>query len=147
MLRNAGQTECPYQLCNCRVPSECPLEKKCLTKNIVYKAVVTTKEDNEAKEYIGMTANRFKERYGNHKKSFSDPKYENETEFSKYFWKQKNAGKSHSVKWSILKQVPSYTAGEKRCSLCTEEKLCLSKMNSHKTLNRRSELFAKCRHA
>ena len=96
------------------------------------------------KEYIGVTANRFKE---NHKKSFSNLNHENETKLSKYLWKLKNAGKSHSVKWSILKQVPSYTAGEKRCSLCTEEKLCLLKMNNHKTLNRRSELFAKCRHA
>ena len=92
-------------------------------------------------------ANRFKERYGNHKKSFSNPKYENETKLSKYLWKIKNAGKRHSMKWSILKQVPSYTAGEKCCSLCTEEKLCLLKMNNNKTLNRRSELFAKCRHA
>ena len=94
-----------------------------------------------------MTANRLKERYGSHKKSFSNPKYENETELSKYLWKLKNAGKSYSVKWSILKQVPSYTAGEKCCSLCTEEKLRLLKMNNHKTLNRRSELFAKCCHA
>ena len=106
-----------------------PLEEKCLTKNLIYKAVVTTKEDNEAKEYIGMTANRFKERYGNHKKLLSDPKYENETELSKYLWKLKYAGKSHSVKWSILKEVPSYTAGEKRWSLCSKEKLCLLKMN------------------
>ena len=111
-------------MCNYRVPSEWPLEKKCLTKNTIYKAVVTTKEDNEAKEYIGMTANRFKERYGNH---------ENETELSKYLWKLKNAGKSHSMKWSILKQDPSYTAVEKPCSLCTEEKLCLMKMNNHRT--------------
>ena len=94
-----------------------------------------------------MTANRFKERYGNHKKSFSDPKYENETELTKYLWKLKNAGKSHSIKWSILKQVPSYTAGEKRCSLCTQEKPCLLKMNNHKTSNQRYELFAKCGHA
>ena len=44
-------------------------------------------------------------------------------------------------------EAKSYTAGEKCCSLCTEEKLCLLTMNNHKTLNRRSELFAKCRHA
>ena len=60
-------------------------------KSIFYKAVITTKEDNDAKEYIGMTANRFKERYGNHKKSFNDPKDENETELSEYQWKGKNA--------------------------------------------------------
>ena len=48
---------------------------------------------------------------------------------------------------AILKQVPSYTASEKCCSLCTEEKLCILKMNNHKTLNRKSELFAQFRHA
>ena len=77
-----------------------------------------------------MTANRFKERYGNHKKSFSDPKYKNETELSKYLWKLKNAGKSHSIKWSILKQVSSK----------------LYSRNNHEMLNQRSELFAKCCH-
>ena len=84
MLRKAEPTKSPNELCNCRNPSECPLEKKCLTESIVYKAVITTKEDNETKVYIGMTASKFKERYGNHKKSFNDPRYENETELSKY---------------------------------------------------------------
>ena len=44
-----------------------------------------------------MMANRFKERFVDLRKSFSDPEYENETELSKYLWKLKNAGKSCSI--------------------------------------------------
>ena len=41
---------------------------------------ITTNEDNKTKEYIGMTANKFKVRYKNHNwhKSFNDPRYDNE---------------------------------------------------------------------
>jgi hypothetical protein len=106
---------------------------------------IKTKEDRETKEYIGMTANDFKVRYRNHIKSFKHKRYEYDTELSKYAWKLKNAGKDYGIKWSILKRAPSYSAGGKHCSLCTEEKLCLLKAN--KPLNRRSEIFAKCRHA
>ena len=91
----------------------------------MYKAVITTKEDDKTKEYLAMTANKSKERYWNHKKSFNDARYENETELSKYMWKLKNAGKKYDIKWSVFKQAPSYSAGGKHCSLCTEEKLCL----------------------
>ena len=51
----------------------------CLTKDLVYQAEVKTKDNNDIKTYIGMTATTFKERYRNHKKSFNDIKYENET--------------------------------------------------------------------
>jgi hypothetical protein len=39
-----------------------------------------------------MTANYFKERYRNHKKSFTNATYKNETELSKYIWKLKQSG-------------------------------------------------------
>ena len=44
------------------------------TSNVIYKADITTNDNNETKQYIGMTANNFKERYRNLKKSFQDPK-------------------------------------------------------------------------
>ncbi len=42
-----------------------------MTKDIVYKATVTTSNTNSTKYYIGMTASTFKERYRNHIKSFN----------------------------------------------------------------------------
>ena len=54
--------------CNCRKPDECPVSNTCLAKSLVYKAEVSSDKDN-AKVYIGVTANSFKERYRNHTKS------------------------------------------------------------------------------
>ena len=54
--------------CNCRLPNECPLNGKCLTENLVYKAEITTTNVEETKIYIGMTSGTFKKRYANHKK-------------------------------------------------------------------------------
>ncbi len=48
--------------CTCRDKKTCPLQEKCMTKDIVYKATVTTSNTNSTKHYIGMTASTFKER-------------------------------------------------------------------------------------
>ena len=104
------------------------------------------KGSQEVKQYIGMTANTFKETYNNHKKSFKNPLYQNETELSKYLWKLKETKKEFSVKWSVMKRALSYSVGGKSCILCLEEKLCLLKADKNKTFNKRSEIFAKCRH-
>ena len=57
--------------CNCRGGEKnCPMEgARCLDSNILYHAKV----DEEGKLdacYVGLTANTFKVRYGNHKTSF-----------------------------------------------------------------------------
>ncbi len=90
----------------------------------------------------------FKDRYRNHKKSFDDIKYENETELSKHVWKLKLSDKQYKINWSILSQASSIKAGGNNCSLCLEEKLqILRSYNSTSVLNKRSELFTKCVHA
>jgi hypothetical protein len=127
-MARAEPIESPSKFCDCQIPSECPLQKKCLTKGRVYKAVIKTKEDRETKEYIDMTANDFKVIYRNHMKSLKHNKYEYETELSKYVWKLK---KDYWIKWSILKRAPSYSACGQHCSLCNEEKLCFQR---HKQL-------------
>jgi hypothetical protein len=59
-LLKRNPTQKPVQ-CNCQKPDECPLDR-ILSKvdNIVYKAMVTTTDDGNTKEYIGMTANQLK---------------------------------------------------------------------------------------
>ena len=64
--------------CNCRNKKTCPLQNKCMSKDIVYKATISTCNTNDTKHYIGMTSNTFKERYRNHTKSFNHKKYSNE---------------------------------------------------------------------
>jgi hypothetical protein len=72
--------------------NECPLDGKCKVDNIVYKATVTTiTDDGNTKEYIGMTANPFKERYANHKTSFNLYNHSSDTKLSKYVWSLKQS--------------------------------------------------------
>ena len=133
--------------CNCRQLNTCPVEGKCLSTSVVYQADVTTVDKNETKSYVGVTGGPFKNRIRNHVKSFSHRKYSNETELSKYIWKLKDSKRAFRIKWSLRKKVPVYKAGSGRCNLCLEEKLILLKDRKHKLLNKRSELFTKCRHA
>ena len=56
------------KLCNCRDKNECPLGGKCLTPSVVYKASITTKDTaHQTKNYIGVAAGPFKERFNNHR--------------------------------------------------------------------------------
>lgn len=75
--------------CNCRKKEACPLQNNCMSKDIVYKATISTSNINDTKHYIGMTSSTFKERYRNHIKSFNHKKYSNETELSKHVWQLK----------------------------------------------------------
>ena len=107
--------------CNCRQNRQCPIEGKCLQTNVVYKADITTTDNNDTKTYIGVTSNDFKTRYRNHCKSINNIKYRNETELSKHIWQIKENGRSYEVKWGIIKQFTT-PVNSKKCYLCLEEK-------------------------
>ena len=68
----------------------CPLNRNFQAENIVYKSPITCNEQNYNQHiYIGIPEITFKKRYSNHKKSFNLAVYNNDTEFSKKFWKTK----------------------------------------------------------
>ena len=79
----SNTTSFNQKTCNCHVKNECPLLGKCLTKSLVYNAEITTTDTHESKNYVGVTAGPFKERFNNHKKSLN-PMYENKTELSNF---------------------------------------------------------------
>ena len=56
--------------CNCKNRDKSPLEYKCLTSRIVYRADVTNNKTDEHKYNYGISDTPFKERYENHKTSF-----------------------------------------------------------------------------
>ena len=131
--------------CNCRSTDNCPLQKNCLIESVVYKAEVEVDKES-TKEYTGMTSTTFKKRFANHKTSFENPDKRNTTELSKYIWQLKKEKGRFSIKLSILKQTPSYRSVAKNCDLCLQEKLHILKGDKTKLLNKRCELFSKCRH-
>ena len=69
------------KLCNSQQRENCPTDGKCLTKNLVYKAEVTSTEDNTRQTYIGVTAN--------------DLRQDTETIYNPYATKSTNTKRSY----------------------------------------------------
>ena len=68
--------------CNCRNLPDCPLNGKCRTKSIIYKASVST-PNSPTQHYFGCCETEFKTRFYNHRGKA------NATELSKTIWKYK----------------------------------------------------------
>ena len=96
--------------CNCEDGVQsCPFDGNCLAKNQIYKAAVSSSEG--VKEYIGQTANTFKERYGNHKNSFVKTYKRKSTALSKHIWSLKRKGIDYNIKWSSICEALPYQGG------------------------------------
>ena len=140
------ETESKNTKCNCRDKAKCPLKGNCLAEGIIYQANVTTTDGTNTKQYIGMAANSFKQRYSNHLKSFRNEKYAKQMELSKHIWDLKRKNMPFSLTWSVLNRAATYSARGKRCNLCLEEKLMILKADKRNSLNKRAEIISKCRH-
>ena len=112
--------------CNCRSRNECPLQNKCLTPKIVYRANVENDINDEKKFYFGVSETPFKERFRNHKKEFNYAKYRNSTELSKYIWQLKDLNMTPKISWEIA-AVIRCAARIDCCKLCLTEKLFIIK--------------------
>ena len=136
--------------CNCsNGVVTCPVNGKCLHGNIIYKAAVTTSDDNQTFNYIGQTGNNFKERYNNHTSDFESDTKHNSTVLAKHIWKLTHATpepRDHTIEWSIAYYSQSYSPESKRCQLCNLEKTLILFDYEQNLLNERSELMNKCPH-
>ena len=72
-----------------------------------------------------------------------------ETTLSKYILEIKNEyNEMPTLKWSVVKFVPSYSNVSKKCLLCLHKKLEIVNFEDQDhLLNKCSELISKCRHA
>lgn len=134
------------QMCNCRNTTECPLEQKCLTQNVIYQATVTRQDNKTQDTYIGLCETKFKTRYYNHKTSFKHINKRNQTELSKHIWSLKERNIGFEIKWKIIKQAKPYSNATKKCNLCLTEKYFIIYKPEMSTLNKRNELASACRH-
>ena len=132
--------------CNSRSRNECPLQNKCLTPKIAYRANVENNINDEKKFYFKFSEAPFKERFRNHKKEFNYAKYRNSIELSKYIWQLKDLNMTPTISWEIAAVI----RGEARidyCKLCLTEKLFIIKsIDNNQLLNKESELVNTCRH-
>ena len=139
----ADKPEAPNRdkTCNCKVPANCPVDGKCRTQSVIYKA---TLKSADASEYIGLTDTPFKTRYDNHTFSFRHETKSNATTLAAHVWKL-GLNPNPDIKWEIIQECPKYTVGQYACQLCLCEKLhILKNMNSPKSLNKRADIGNKC---
>ena len=128
------------EYCNCRNKKTCPLPKKCMVENIVYKATLIPSKVN----YVGMTSTDFKARYRNHVFSFKHGK--KSTTLATYV-ADNNLNPTPRIKWEILKRCRPYQPGHRYCELCTYEKVFINKNSINpKNINKRSDLGSRCIH-
>ena len=123
----------------------------CKSKNIVYSALI----DSEVGffNYYGMTSLCFKDRYNNHKYDFNNPDKPG-TALSSQVHKLEKENKKFSIKWSIVDRAFPYQVGSTSCDLCSPERMhiAMGSKGFHRLpegcqmLNKRKEIFAKCRH-
>ena len=133
--------------CFCINRQKCPLQQKCLTKNIMYQATITSNQDNyHHKIYYGITETKFKQRYANHIKSFRPDKHQSNTELSNELWRIKNNNYTPNIVWEILRKHQTYNPNTKRCSLKKKKKLEIARYKGHNLMNKRSKIINKCRH-
>ena len=120
------------------------MEGKCRSEDIIYKCVVTA-TGHPRKVYLGTAEGNFKQRYYNHKKSFRNWKYANETSLSKCIWEMKDKHNiSPNLMWCIVKSVSDHSNIWMRCMFCLHEKYgILNYPDQEKLLNNRSELVSK----
>ena len=87
--------------CNCRNRTECLLDNKFLTANIIYKSVVSAPSKPD-KKYFDIAETSFKDHFRNHTRDFQHKKYVNSTELSKYIWKLEDEKIRANIKWNIV---------------------------------------------
>ena len=77
--------------CNCINTSQCLLQQRCLSNNILYQKNITPLGKNsETKVCYGICETTFKLRYANHKQSFNHRNHKSDTELSNEFWRIKH---------------------------------------------------------
>ena len=113
--------------CNCRNRSTCPLDNKCLTPSIVYRANVSALNRPD-KKYFRISETPFKDHYNNHMRDFRHKECVNSMELSKYIWKLclNISGEIPSITWNVMSVVNCHPR-EGISRLCLTEKLWLLK--------------------
>ena len=138
---DTNQTE-QGKSCICRDKQSFPVDNKCLTSNVVYKA--TANYEGTEQSYVIITECSFKTRYTQHKSSFKQIKHKNQTELANLIWFLNDKNVSYKLSWKIIDRTQPYKPGKITCNLCLCEKYPI--LLETNLINRKSELLkgARC---
>ena len=130
--------------CSCPRNTPCPLDGKCLLKNVVYEATVT-QEDQTQNHYTGLCSTTFKARLGIHKHSFKNEN-DNQTSLSKFIWTLQRKNIAYNITWRLIDRAEPFSPISGKCALCIREIFYIMFEPASADLNSRSEILSNCRH-
>ena len=111
----------------------------------MYSAKVTETSSGQAETYTGLTKRPFKTRWKEHLRDFEKSENRTSTKLSGHIWDLKDKGLSYNLEWSLIDKAPPFNNSTKVCQLCLKEKYHIM-YNREDKLNKRSEIFSRCRH-
>ena len=136
--------ETPQRSCSCTKNSICPLNGKCLEKNIVYHAKVS-QSNNKVTNYIGQTSVEFKKRLAVHKQTFKD-KTVSQTSLSNHIHELQSKKIDYEISWRIVGRGREFSPATNVCTLCDCEKFHILFNPELSDLNKKSEFYSHCMH-
>ena len=122
----------------------CPVDGKCLTGPVLYRADVTA--NNKTEHYTGIAGNNFKERVSKHFSNIDHSEQRDDTTLSQHIWNLKDSNIDYILKWNLVEEAPIFNHTTGKCRLCNREKWYIMFKPEHATLNNRSEFYSMCRH-
>ena len=141
------QDQQPQPGCNCSSgPGTCPVQGKCLTPSVVYRATVRETATGNSETYTGLTCNTFKDRWNQHNSDIRNVGNRHKTKLSLHAWDLKDSNTDFKVEWDFIEQASTFNPITKKCRLCLIEKYHIMYNNQGSTLNKRQEVFNTCRH-
>ena len=129
--------------CSCPKGKICPMGGKCLQKNVIYNATVSTENDEET--YIGLCSTNFKSRLAIHKQSFKNENT-NQTSLRKHILKLKSENMPYELSWRIIDRGNIFNPVSNVCQLCIREAYHIIFNKELASLNSKNEVFSSCRH-
>ena len=116
---------------------QCPLNEKCLTNNVSYKASITkTKKIRKQKFILALVKQHLSSDMRTIKKTFNNIKYQTDTELSNEYW---NIISANKTSWEILGTHKPYNQSSKRCFLFSKkswQSLCTGTITCYKQIIR-----------
>lgn len=101
-----NNSSCDDQQCNCCKSSVCPMNGKCMYKEVIK---VCIRHNDQIKSYFGSTANNWKKRFCHHKMTLNNKKYTNATALSKFYWGIKTYSYTPIINWEFIAKIMPFS--------------------------------------
>ena len=106
---NQQQQQLQQPGCNCRGgPGNCPVQGRCKTDCVIYRATVKETLSGSTETYTGVTENTFKERWDSHRNDMKNKKKKMSSKLSSHIWDLMDYRKDFEIEWSLINRSTAF---------------------------------------